>query len=93
MVRADGPDVRVSIRAKFDGAEYPVEGSFAVRAISYSRIDRNTIAGTGRNDGVVSLTETATVDPDNGTLSLEYSFYRDGKIVASGVAVFEAAAE
>jgi len=77
----------VSLRAKLDGADYPVEGSFAVDKISYTRDGR--FSGTGRKNGIVSMTETVRVNKENGTLTLGYSFFRDSRVVASGVAVFD----
>jgi hypothetical protein len=89
MVRADGSETVVSLTAKFDGNDYPVEGSPAADTIAYTRLDRNTIAGTGKKNGIVSLTETVTVAPEQGNLNLSYSLHAGSKIVAQGIAVFE----
>lgn len=89
MVRADGSETLVSLTAKFDGKDYPVEGSPAADTIAYTRVDRNTISGTGKKNGVVSLTETVTVAPKQGNLTLSYSLHAGSKIVAQGIAVFE----
>jgi hypothetical protein len=89
IVRADGSETVVSIRAKFDGKEHPVEGSPAPDTIVYTRVDRNTISGTGKKNGVVSLTETVTVAPENGALTLSYSLHAGPKVIANGIAVFE----
>jgi hypothetical protein len=89
IVRADGSETVVSVRAKFDGKEHPVEGSPAADTIVYTRVDRNAISGTGKKNGVVSLTETVTVAPENGTLTLSYSLHAGPKVVANGIAVFE----
>jgi hypothetical protein len=88
MVRANAPEVNVSIDAGFDGADYPVTGSFAVETMTYSRRDAHTITGTGRKNNVVALTEAVTMDPACGTFTLSYAFYRDGQTVAEGAARF-----
>jgi hypothetical protein len=89
IVRADGSETVVSVRARFDGTDYPVEGSTAADTISYTRINQNTISGTGKKNGVVSLTETVTAAPENSTLTLCYSIHAGPKVVANGIAVFE----
>lgn len=88
MVRANAPEVRVSIDARLDGADYPVAGSFAVETMSYARRDARTITGIGRKNNDVALTETVMVDPAGGTFTLSYCFYRDGKVAAEGAARF-----
>jgi hypothetical protein len=89
IVRVDGSETVVSLRARFDGKDYPVEGSLAADTMSYTRIDRNTISGTGKKNRVVSLTETVTAAPENGTLTLCYSIHAGPQVVANGIAVFE----
>jgi hypothetical protein len=90
IVGADGSETVVSLRAKFDGKEHPVEGSPAADTIAYTRLDLNTIGGTGQRNGIVSLTETLTVAPESGTLTVSYSVHAAGpKVVATGVVVFE----
>jgi hypothetical protein len=43
IVKADGSETVVSLRAKFDGEDYPVEGSPGTDTIAYTRVDRNII--------------------------------------------------
>jgi hypothetical protein len=89
IVRSDGSETVVSLRAKFDGKDHQVEGSPAADTIAYTRIDRNTISGTGKKNGIVSLTEIVTAAPENGALTLTYSIHAGPKVIASGIAVFE----
>jgi hypothetical protein len=89
IVKSDGSETVVSLQAKFDGKPYPVEGSAAADTIAYERVDRNTIYGTGKKNGLVSLTQTVTAAPENSTLTLSYSIYAGPKVVANGIAVFE----
>ena len=88
MVRASAPEVRVSIDARLDGADYPVTGSFAVETMSYSRRNAHTITGIGRKNNDVALTETVTLDPAGGAFTMTYCFYRDGKVAADGAVQF-----
>jgi hypothetical protein len=89
MVNADGSETVVSLRAKFDGKDHPVQGSPAADTIACTRVDRNTIRGTGKKNGIVSLTETVMVAPQNRNLTLIYSLHAGRTVVASGIAVFE----
>jgi hypothetical protein len=89
IVRVDGSETVVSLRAKFDGEDYPVEGSPAADTMAYTRFDRNTIFGTGKKNGVVSLTEIVTAAPEKNTLTLRYSIHAGLKVVANGIVVFE----
>lgn len=89
IVKADGSETVVSLRAKFDGKDHRVEGSSAADTIAYTRVDRNTINGTGKKDGMVSLTETVAVAPEDGRLTLSYFLHAGPKVVANGIAVFE----
>jgi len=70
IVRPDGSQTVVTVLARFDGREYPVSGSPAADTIAYTRPNRNSISGTGKKNGVVALTEIATVAPARRTLTL-----------------------
>jgi len=89
IVRPDGSQTVVEVMASLDGNDYPVTGSPAADTIAYRRADSNSISGTGKKEGVVSLMETVTVSPENNTLTLSYSVHSDAHVVASGIAVFE----
>ena len=91
IVRADGTGVVRRVQARFDGADYPVEGGRAVDTIAYTRTGRHAIRGIGKKDGKVSLTETLLADPKERTLTLVYNYFFGGLSVAHGVAVFQAA--
>jgi hypothetical protein len=79
------------VRARFDGADYPVEGGRVVDTIAYTRPERHSIRGIGKKDGKVSVIETFLANPDEGTLTLTYKYLLGGLTVAHGVAVFQAA--
>jgi len=91
IIRPDGSEIVLRVRARFDGADYPVEGSPAVDTIAYTRADRHAICGIGKKDGRVALTETVLADPEKRTLTLIYNYLLGERTVAYGVAVFQAA--
>jgi hypothetical protein len=91
IVRLDGSGIVRGVRARFDGADYPVEGASTVDTIAYTRTNSHAISGLGKKDGQISLTETLLADPDERTLTLIYNYLLGGLTVAHGVAVFQAA--
>jgi hypothetical protein len=48
IARADGTEIVLRVKAKFDGADYAVDGSPIIDAIAYTRTDGNTISGVGK---------------------------------------------
>jgi len=93
IVRSDGSQTVVEVMANFDGADYPVTGSPAADTIAYRRVSSNSISGTGRKNGVITLMETVTVAPESNTLTLSYSIHSGAHVTASGIAVFERGGE
>jgi len=91
IVRPNGSEIVRRVHARFDGADYPVEGGRSVDTIAYTRPDRHSISGIGKKDGKVSVSETFLANPEEGTLTLIYNYLLGGLTVAHGVAVFEAA--
>ena len=91
IIRPDGTAIVLRVQARFDGADYPVEGSPTVDTIAYTRTDRHAICGIGKKDGRVSLTETVLADPEERTLTLIYNYLLGERAVAHGVAVFQEA--
>jgi len=89
IVGTDGSETVISVAAKFDGNDYPVEGSPAADTIAYTRLDRKTIRATGKKNGSVSLTETVTVTPEDWNLTLLYSIHAGPEVIAQGIAVFQ----
>ena len=91
IVKSDGTELVLRVRARFDGVDYPVEGSHAVDTIAYTRADRHSICGIGKKDGRVSYTSTVLADPEERKLTLIYSYLFGERTFAHGVAVFQAA--
>ena len=58
VVRSDGIEMVVSVRARFDERDYAVEGSPIADTIAYKRVDMNTISGVGKKNGFISIVET-----------------------------------
>jgi hypothetical protein len=91
IVRTNGSEIVLRVRARFDGVDYPVEGSPTVDTIAYTRAHRHAIFGIGRKNGAVSLTETVLADPEQRIITLAYNYLLGERIVAQGVAVFQSA--
>jgi hypothetical protein len=89
IVRSNGAKSAVRVWARFDGSDYPISGLPMADSIAYTRVNSHSISGTGKKDGVVSLTETVTVAPDGARLTLIYSIQTGASQVARGIAVFE----
>jgi hypothetical protein len=93
IVRANGTELSMRVKARLDGADYPVEGSPTVDTIAYTRTDPHTIFGVGKKDGIVALTQTVRADPEQGTLTLIYKYLMGEETIAHGIAVFQSALE
>ncbi|HWR51910.1 MAG TPA: hypothetical protein VN428_12425 [Bryobacteraceae bacterium] len=57
----------VTIHARFDGLNYPVEGSALVDSFAIERLDRRTWKATGSRKGVLIFTELITLSEDGAT--------------------------
>jgi len=65
---ANGGVSTIDYTAKFDGADYPVEGT-AIDTVSLKRVDANTIERTGKVRGMPSESCTMKVSPNGKTLT------------------------
>lgn len=59
-----------SYTAKFDGADYPVKGTYANVTVSLKRINDHTIEETDKRDGTVTDVVTSTVSPNGKTMNV-----------------------
>ena len=75
MVVAGGAVMKTTTAAKFDGKDYPVQGSPLADTIAYTRVNEFQISGTGKKGGVITLTETAAVSSDGNTLTLTFCLH------------------
>jgi hypothetical protein len=87
VVSGTGARANLSLEAKFDGKDYAVRGSSLADAMSYTRLERNKIAGTGKKNGGVTLRETIEVDRE--LMTLTYAILAGEREVTNGVAVFK----
>jgi hypothetical protein len=88
IISADGLPMTVSLRAAFDGKDYPVTGSHYVDTIAYSRLDARTLSAVGKQQGSVFLRESITVSPEGDTLSLALTVFSGDHQIAAGTLVF-----
>jgi hypothetical protein len=89
VVNEDGHPMIVTVRAKFDGKDYPVSGSPFADSVRYQRIDSHTLKGVVKKAGKVVTTETVTVSPDGRTLTGAYTGTDATGKQVDAVAVFE----
>jgi hypothetical protein len=86
--RANGSTSVWTVRANFDGKDYPVCGSALADTIAYSR-DGACIIGVAKKSGAVSLQEIIVVSPDGSHMTLTYWVLTGTKELANGMAEFE----
>lgn len=67
-MNAKGQATRTIVMAKFDGKEYPVEGTQIMR--TYKRIDDRTYEQTNRVNGKVTATARVMISPDGKTRTI-----------------------
>lgn len=79
----------VSLQAAFDGKDYPVTGSHVADTMAYTRPDSNTIRGTGKQKGEVTLRDTISVSPAGDYLTILLSLYSGSREFASATLVFD----
>jgi hypothetical protein len=89
LVTDTGEHLTISVKARFDGRDYPVSGSPFADAVSYQRLDSRTIKGAGKKDGRVIMHETVVVAADGKTMTGTYSGTDATGRQVSGVAVFD----
>jgi hypothetical protein len=88
IVGATGAVIEHSVDARFDGAEYAVNGSPFVDTMTYTRPSLRRIDGVARKAGVVVFTETVVVSDDGETLAAMIAFRLPDGRTRESVAVF-----
>jgi hypothetical protein len=89
IVDASGQRQTATVKAAFDGQDYPIAGSPVVDAVSYQRIDSHTLKGTSKKAGKVLVYETVIVSSDGKTMTATYSGADTGGRQVTGTAVFD----
>jgi hypothetical protein len=67
---ADGKAQSYSYTANYDGKDYPITGSPVADAVSYKKVDDNTLEGTNKKGGQVVSNVTVVVSKDGKTLTV-----------------------
>lgn len=89
IVNSQGERLVITVRAKFDGEDYPVEGTPFADTVAYRHDGTHTIKGVAKKAGRVVVTETAVLSPDGKTVTVTYlSQDAEGRPVTS-TGVFE----
>jgi len=89
VVSGTGERMTISVKARFDGKDYPVSGSPFADAVAYERVDRHTIKGIGKKDGKVVMHETVVLSPDGKTMTGTYSSTDAAGKPVTAFAIFE----
>lgn len=84
-----GGPTEVSVKAKFDGKEYPVDGSPFADSVIYERVDSHTIKGIAKKDGKVVSHETVILSKDGRTMTGTYTARDPSGKPVTATAVFE----
>jgi len=88
IVFADGKHATVTVKARLDGSDYPVDGSPVADAIAYTRINARCVTAAAKLRGRPTFEETAVVSDDGQTLTVTLSFVTQTGERTSSVAVF-----
>ena len=86
-----GQALKISYEVKFDGKDYPVTGGPNSDAISFQRVDANTLKATAKKGGKVTTKATVVVSKDGKVTAVNFTDYAQAK-PAKGTAVSEAPA-
>jgi len=71
LVKPDGTPSRWSFTANYDGKDNPITGDCPFgNAVALTRVNTHTTRGTTKQDGKVTLTQTAVISPDGKTRTL-----------------------
>jgi hypothetical protein len=89
IVSETGERLNISVDARFDGKDYPIQGAPFADSVSYERVDRFTIKGVGKKDGKVVMHETVVVSADGKTVTGTYSGTDATGKQVTAVAVFD----
>ncbi len=89
LVIGAGERMTISVKARFDGKDYPISGSPFADAVAYQRVDRYTIKGVGKKDGKVVMHETVVLSRDGKIMTGTYSGTDATGKQVTAVATFE----
>jgi hypothetical protein len=69
-VGPDGKPQAYSYTVNYDGKDYPITGSPVADAVTYKKVDDNTLEGTNKKAGQVVSTVTVAVSKDGKTMTV-----------------------
>jgi hypothetical protein len=72
IVDNSGQNSIVALSARFDGKDYPVNGSPLADAVAYERVDSRTIRGVIKRQGAPIVAETVVISEDSTTFRGDY---------------------
>ena len=88
VITDKGEALKISYEAKFDGKDYPVTGDPSSDAVSYQRVNANTLKGKTKKGGKVATDATIVVSKDGKIITVNYTDYSQAE-PAKGTAVYE----
>jgi hypothetical protein len=62
--------LKIHVKAKFDGKDYPITGAPGKYSAAYRRVDKNIITVVLKSDGKAILQETGVVSPDGKSFTI-----------------------
>jgi hypothetical protein len=81
--------LKIHVKAKFDGKDYPITGAPGAYSVAYQRFDKNTIKAVIKSEGKIIVQETGAISPDGRTFAIiVYIMDETGK-QATVIPVFE----
>jgi hypothetical protein len=72
LVNDKGETLVISVEGRFDGQDYPVNGTPFADTVSYRLLDPHTIEGIAKKNGRVCVRETAVLSQDGLVVRVTY---------------------
>jgi hypothetical protein len=88
IVDDKGQALKISYEVKFDGKDYPVTGDPNSDAISFQRVNANTLKATAKKGEKVTTKATVVVSKDGKVTTVNFTDYTQAK-PAKGTAVYD----
>ena len=81
--------MKLHVKARFDGKDYPITGMPGSFSVAYQRLDQNTIKAVLKSNGKTFVQETGIISPDGRSFSVIYYLTEATGKQVTGYAVFE----
>lgn len=89
LVNEKGETLTITAEGRFDGLDYPVEGTPFADTVSYRLLGRNIIEGVAKKAGAVVVKETAVLADDGLSVTVTYLSFDDQGHSFTNHGVFE----